>query len=139
MMGKPRNHQLVICLFVALAMGLAPRAYGEVLFFDDFENGLGQWELPETNLAGGPAGSMHTTDAAAYSGSHSATFGQGTFFGDAFSRRVPVVPGQTYYLHTAQMTLGDGAFVGINMFTADAPNAFAREHWMVGSFLGTGD
>ncbi len=61
-----------------------------VLFFDDFENGPGQWEIP---------GQMDLTTAQAYACTHSQTFTDVARRGNAFTSIFPVTPGRTYYLH----------------------------------------
>ncbi len=84
----------------------APR---QVLFFDDFESGPGQWMDP---------GSMVLSTTSAFSGTHSQTFGRVGGAGDARSTFIPVNPGQTYNLRGAYMTLGGGGFFGVENFNA---------------------
>ncbi len=93
-----------------------------VLFFDDFESGPGEWQIP---------GSMVLTTAHAFSPNHSQTLTQLGSAGDAFSFLFPVTPGVTYYLHVAYMTLGDGGYIGVNQY--DGSMSFLGEAWMIGA------
>jgi hypothetical protein len=78
-----------------------------VLFFDDFENGPGQWDTP---------GHMDLTTAQAYGCTHSQTFTDVAREGDARSATFAVTPGRTYYLHTAYMTQGGGGWIAVEQF-----------------------
>lgn len=124
-----------LALASIVAAVLAAPLRGEVLFFEDFEGDLSQWETPEYNLLEAPAGSIYLTDETAFGGTRCATFGHPTYFGDSFSRPIPVTPGETYYLHIAYMTQSEegGGAVGINMFSGDVWEMPFREHWMLGN------
>src|SRR5262249_30525363 len=75
------------------------------LFTDGFENGAAQWST---------LGSGVVTTAQASTGTHSLTFTNRTWGGDAFSTSFSVTPGQTYQLSVDYLTYGDGGFIGID-------------------------
>lgn len=112
---------LEILIFMLLPVQGALAQSGEVLFFEDFEGGPGQWEIP---------GSMIITQEYAFEGSHSQTFAQVTHSGDAHTYPFAVVPGQTYYLHVAYMTLGGGGYIGIDLFNQSMQRV--GEQWLIG-------
>lgn len=92
-----------------------------VLFFDDFENGPGQWDT---------LGHMDLTTAQAYACTHSQTFTDVARGGDARTSVFPVTPGRTYYLHVAYMTLGGGGYIGIDQFGASMEDLGVQ--WLFG-------
>jgi len=124
----------------------APQLPQGVLFFDDFEDGLGQWHLPATNYFDRIAGSMVITDAAAFLGSSSSLFEEITIVGDSWSDPIAVTPGETYYLHVAYMTQGGSMYIGIEEYS-DLPSGVIgsnndnriAEHWMMGPVPSTDD
>ena len=117
----PRMQRLFVAVLF-LAMGFTfSESVSQVLFFEDFENGSGQWPIP---------GSMAITTASAYAGSFSQTFTGLASGGDTRTFIFPVTPNQTYYLHVAYMTLGGGGYIGIDRF--DASMQFVGEQWMIG-------
>ncbi|HWS87495.1 MAG TPA: RHS repeat-associated core domain-containing protein [Pyrinomonadaceae bacterium] len=93
----------------------------QVLFSDDFEDGAGKWVDP---------GSMVISDKAAQTGARSQTFGRVWGAGDARSDFIPVVPGRTYVLRGAYMTLGGGGFFGVENFTAG--KSYKSHYWLWG-------
>ncbi len=111
----------IVLVFILTPVQEALAQPGEVLFFEDFERGARQWEIP---------GSMIFTQEYAFEGSYSQTFAQVTHGGDAYTFPFPVVPGQTYYLHVAYMTLGGGGYIGIDLF--DRSLQKVGEQWLMG-------
>ena len=94
---------------------------GEV-FFEGFEEGASQWEVP---------GSMGITTISAYEGSHSQTFSEAAGGGDAFTSAFSVIPGRAYYLHVAHMSLGGRGFIGVDLITENPVTV--REQWLIGA------
>lgn len=111
---------IVLVLILTPVQGVLAQP-GEVLFFEDFEGGSRQWEIP---------GSRVLTQEYAFEGSHSQTFARVTHGGDAHTYPFPVVPGQTYYLPVAYMTLGGGGYTGVDLF--DRSLQKMGEQWLMG-------
>ena len=108
-------------IYLVLPIAVANHAWAEVLFYEDFESGPGQWPTP---------GSMVITSATAFAGACSQTFAEVAGGGDAHTSIFSVTPGESYYLHVAYMTMGGGGYIGINLF--DASMAYLDEQWMIG-------
>lgn len=120
---KPIFHT-AIKIAVALALSNSNQLDAKPLqdlFFEDFENNLTQWTT---------IGSMAITNTNAYAGSYSQTFQSVQLGGDVRSNIFPVTPGQTYYLHVAYMTLGDGGYIGIDRFNNF--QYYIDEQWLIG-------
>ncbi|GEM_PF-2914408 len=114
--------QRMFASVILLTIGFTfSESVSQVLFFEDFENGSGQWPIP---------GSMVITTASAYAGSFSQTFTGLASGGDTRAFIFSVTPGQTYYLHVAYMTLGGGGYIGIDRFNVSMQ--FVGEQWMIG-------
>ena len=94
----------------------------DTAFFEDFEEGLTQWEVP---------GSMTITSLSAHTGSHSQTFSKAAGGGDAFTSAFAVTPGRDYYLHVAHMSLGGRGFIGVDLITANPVTV--RDQWLIGA------
>ena len=117
-----------IILDIPLPPGEGIGADNPILFFDDFENGLGQWEV---------IGSSVISNQQGFDDLSSQTFTRIVGGGDAFAQLFQVTPGQTNYLHVAYMTLGGHGFIGVLFFDEDRQDVEGGA-WLIGGAASSG-
>ena len=108
---------------LVLCLSLACQVQTQTLFFEDFESGLGAWDIRN---------GLITTSDRPFEGSFcgSFTFQTTGSFADRTADKFPVVAGQQYMLEVAYRTDGGGGYIGIDKF-GSAGNALG-EQWLIG-------
>ena len=112
--------KIALTAVVSVLVAVSP-AMADVLFYEDFEGDLSQWDI---------VGNSIITSAYGFNSTHSQTFTAVAAGGDARTIKLSDTPGETYYLHVAYMTLGGGGFIGIDLFNSS--QAYLGEQWLIG-------